>query len=76
MRFFLLGAVYWIIVAAILAAVIQHWPDLARSQEFFYIAVLVALLGAFVVPFCVTYWATYRKNQPPSRDDILQARRE
>jgi len=76
MKFFLLGAVYWIIVAAILASVIQFWPDLARSQEFFYVAVLTALLGAFVVPFCVSYWITHKANPPPSRDDILRARRE
>jgi len=76
MKFFLLGAVYWIIVAAVLASVIQFWPDLARSQSFFYAAIAVALLGSFVVTFCAAFWKTYRENPPPSREDVLQARRE
>ena len=76
MKFFLLGAVYWIIVAAVLASVVQFWPDLARSQTFFYMAIAGALLGVFAVMFVAGFRKTRRENPPPTREEIMRARRE
>ena len=50
-RFWLLGAAYWIAVAALLAGVMRFWPQLQESEPFFYAAVLGALAGGFAIVY-------------------------
>ena len=51
-KFWLLGAAYWILVAALLWVVVQVWPHFQESQPF----LTAAVLGAVVVGgFAVVY---------------------
>jgi hypothetical protein len=50
-KFWLLGAAYWIVVAALLAGVAQIWPHLLDSQPFFYAAILGAVVGGFAIVY-------------------------
>jgi hypothetical protein len=50
-KFWLLGAAYWIVVAALLWAAVQVWPLLQDSQPFFYAVVLGAVVGGFAVVY-------------------------
>jgi len=48
-RFWLLGALYWIAVMALVGGAYRLWPHLAASQTFFYAAVLGALIGGIAL---------------------------
>jgi hypothetical protein len=50
-KFWLLGAAYWIAVAALLWTVVQVWPHLQDSQPFFYAVILGAVVGGFAVVY-------------------------
>jgi uncharacterized membrane-anchored protein YitT (DUF2179 family) len=50
-KFWLLGAAYWIVIAALLWIVVQVWPHLQESQPFFYATVLGAVVGGFAVVY-------------------------
>jgi hypothetical protein len=50
-KFWLLGAAYWIVVAALFGGALQIWPHLHESQPFFYAAILGAVAGGFAVVY-------------------------
>ena len=50
-KFWLLGAAYWIVVAALLGLVARVWPQLAGSDVFFYGAIAAAGAGALTIVY-------------------------
>ncbi|HUO98467.1 MAG TPA: hypothetical protein VMU01_07350 [Rhizomicrobium sp.] len=50
-KFWLLGAAYWIVLAALFAGALRFWPGLAGSQSFFAAAVIGALVGGVVIVY-------------------------
>lgn len=50
-RFLMLGAAYWLVVAAIVGIAHHFWPDLADSGRF----VIAMVFGVVIAGFIVVY---------------------
>lgn len=50
-KFWLLGAAYWFVVAALVAVVMQIWPHLQDSLPYMAAIVLGALVGGFAIVY-------------------------
>lgn len=50
-KFWVLGAVYWIVIAALIAVAHFFWPHVSETVPF----VAAAVLGAFIGGFAIVY---------------------
>jgi hypothetical protein len=50
-RFWVLGSIYWMVVAALVGAAHYFWPHVADSAPFFFAAVLGAIIGGFAIVY-------------------------
>lgn len=50
-RFWVLGAIYWMAVAALVGAAHYFWPHAADSAPFFFAAVLGAVIAGFAIVY-------------------------
>ena len=50
-KFWILGAAYWLVVAALIAVAGYLWPHASKTAPF----VVAAVLGAFVGGFAIVY---------------------
>jgi hypothetical protein len=49
--FLLLGAAYWLVMAALLAAAHYFWPDLTFSQPFIVGTIFAAVIAGFLIVY-------------------------
>jgi hypothetical protein len=50
-KFWVLGAVYWILTAALVTLAHYLWPHVADTAPFFFAAVLGAVIGGFAIVY-------------------------
>jgi small-conductance mechanosensitive channel len=51
LRFWVLGSIYWMVVAVLVGTAHYFWPHIADTAPFFFAAVLGAVIAGFAIVY-------------------------